>query len=339
MTLAGCTSNEITDNKREPIVVGDQEIVLTSGLGNVTSIPDTRAVINSGLPTGGLDVTILRLDETGSTPAFPAWNTVGTVPAEIKSGHIDENTNQVAFNDGATPTPTLTHEYYQANGNKTRLQGWYPKANTVTAGVISWTIAGDNDIMLSNYKDGTKVSGDRFGSTKVLTFEHLLTQIVVKAYAVNAASLTAWGGIENISIKDFNPTCAVTLGNITTSATELTPVFSGSASGTNLPIIKKSTNDQTAIVYDATKGLEYDTTNDPTKATPCGYVMFQPGAANTVTLVIKTKKGGTIEKTLTAALVRGTAYNVVLKFTSEEIVPEVAITDWIISPTDIEVEL
>lgn len=338
IALAGCASNEITDNQREPVIVGDQEIVLTSGVGTVSST-NTRAVINSTLPTGGLDVKILRLDVTGETSTFPDWNTAGTVPTDVKSAHVDATTQQVAFNDGATPTPVETHEYYQANGNKTRLQGWYPNDGALAAGKITWTIKGDNDIMISNYQDGSKTSGDRFGENKVLTFEHLLTQIKVKAYAENAAALAAWGGIEHISIKDFNPTCEVTLGDITTSAAEeLTTTFSGKKAGTNLYIIPKSTDDQTVIAYDAAKGLEYDTTGDKGEATPCGYAMFQPGAASAVTLAIKTKKGGTIDKTLTVELKHGTAYNVTLKFTSTEIVPEVAITNWL-PGDDIDVEL
>lgn len=333
IALASCTSSDLTGEQREPVIVGDQEIVLSSGVGE-QPVADSRAVIDATLPTAGLDVAVIRLDETGTgaSKAFPAWNTV-TTAADVLSAHVDATNGQVAFNDGAAPTPAAKPQYYQANGNQTRLQGFYPKNGTVTAGVIEWTIDGSNDIMVSNYADGDKTA--KFGSSKKLTFEHLLTQIVVKAYGTNKAALDAWGGIDYIALKDQNLTCKYTLANGAVG----NAVFSGKTGTSHLNIQKLKTDDSTLSPdYDPTDGLAYDYTNDPTKATVCGYAMFEPAAANTLTLIISTKTGGTIEKTLTQKLDKGFAYNVILKFTSTEIVPEVAIAAWK-TGADIEVEM
>lgn len=325
IALASCTSSDLTGEEREPVVVGDQEIVLSSGVGNLPSVdtPNSRAVINTALPTAGLDVAIIRLDETGSPKAFPAWNTVATA-TDVLPAHVDATTKQVKFlkADGVTEDK----QYYQANGNKTRLQGFYPKNGTVTAGVIEWTINGSSDIMVSNYADGDKT--DKFGSSKVLTFEHLLTQIVVEAYAVNQDALDAWGNIKNISVKDQNLTCKYTLTN---GSTVGSAAFSGKTGSSHLDIIKKKIDD-TVLSPDYASdgsGLAYDINNDRTKATMCGYAMFEPAAtASSAILIIETATGGTINKSIPNVLNKGYAYNVVLKFTATEIIPEVAIKQW-----------
>lgn len=321
IALASCTSSDLTGEQREPVIVGDQEIVLSSGVGE-QPVADTRAVINTTLPTGGLDVAIIRLDETGDPKAFPAWATVAA--AKILSAHVDATTGQVAFNNGVAPTPAANPQYYQANGNQTRLQGFYPKDGTVAAGVITWTIDGAKDIMVSNYADGNKVA--KFGSAKKLTFEHLLTQIVVKAYAINEASFNNWGKIKNISLKSQNLTCKYTLadGAVGTAA------FSGKSDVSHLPIQKKKVDD-TSLSPDYAgdnSGLAYDYSNTKANATLCGYAMFEPAAANSAILIIETATGGTIEKTIAEELKKGYAYNVTLKFTSTEIIPEVAISAW-----------
>lgn len=326
IALASCTSNDLTGEQREPVVVGDQEIVLSSGIGNLPLVdtPNSRAVINTALPTGGLDVAIIRLDETGDPKAFPLWNTVAT-STDVLSAHVDATTKQVAFNDGATPTPAANPQYYQANGNKTRLQGFYPKDGTVSAGVIEWTIDGAKDIMVSNYADGDKT--DKFGSSKTLTFQHLLTQIIVEAYATDQDALDAWGNILKISIKDQNLTCKYTLadGAVGNGA------FSGKTGTSHLEIRKKKIDDSPLSPDYAAdgSGLAYDVNNDRTKATMCGYAMFEPATtANSAILIIETATGGTINKPIPEVLEKGYAYNVVLKFTATEIIPEVAISQW-----------
>lgn len=332
IALAGCTSSDLTGDQREPVIVGDQEIVLSSGVGE-QPVADSRAVINNALPTAGLDVAIIRLDETGDPKAFPAWNTV-TTANDVLSAHVDATSKQVAFNDGATP-PVAKPQYYLANGNQTRLQGFHPKDGTVAAGVITWTIDGSNDIMVSNYADGDKTA--KFGSSKMLTFEHLLTQIIVKAYGTSEGALDNWGNIKKISIKNQNLTCKYTLAD---GATVGTAAFSGKTGTSHLPIIMKKTDD-TSLSPDYAadgSGLAFDYNNDKTKATVCGYAMFEPAAANTVTLIIETAEGGTIEKPITQKLEKGYAYNVILKFTTTDIVPEVAISAWK-TGSDIEVEL
>lgn len=327
MLLAGCTSGDLNEG-REPVITGDQEIQLSTGVGNLPT--HTRAVINSTLPTAGLDVSILRLDATGTpTATFPAWNTVTS--AAVKSAHVDATNGQVAFKNGTT----TTHEYYQANGNKTRLQGWYPKDGAVAAGKITWTIDGAKDIMVSNYQDADKTN--KFGSGNKLQFEHMLTQMVVKAYATGKPAFDAWGGIKSVSVKEPNLTCEVTLADAAiTSAT-----FKGKTTNTHLPIIKKNMDD-TALSpdYDPTKGLAYDYTNNKTNATLCGYAMFAPASAAGITLIIETATGGIIEKAIAQEFKAGFAYNVTLKLTSTEIVPVVAISEWkTTADSNVDVEL
>lgn len=324
IALASCTASDVTGEKREPVIVGDQEIVLTSGIGE-QPVKETRAVINNTL-AADLDVAIIRLDETGDPKSIPVWTDV--TPNDVLAATVGKTSKVVTFKKSMTEPDTIA-QYYQANGDKTRLLGFYPREGQVASGVITWEIDGAKDIMVSNSQDGDKTA--KFGASKQLTFEHLLTQIVVKAYADSVTSFNNWGKIKKVSLKDQNLICKYTLKN---------NAADGSIGGTTafdmkdgakkyLEIIKKNTNDSILKPNDyGADGLEYYYGKDTSKATVCGYAMFQPAAANSLTLVIETAKGGTIEKTLTQELKQGYAYNVVLKFTSQEIIPVVAISEW-----------
>lgn len=323
IALASCTSSDVTGEKREPVIVGDQEIVLTSGIGE-QPLKETRAVINQTLEAD-LDVAIIRLDKTGDPKVFPEWTAV-TVD-DVLAATVSKTSKVVIFKKSATENDTVA-QYYQANGEDTRLQGFYPRDGQVASGVIEWTINGAKDIMVSNHQEGNKTS--KFGPKKQLTFEHLLTQIVVKAYADSVTSFNNWGKIVKVSLKEQNLTCKYTLANNKDDGSiGGTTAFSGKTGTSHLEIIKKNTNDSILKPnYEEKEGLTYYYGKDSSKATICGYAMFEPAAAKSLTLIIETAKGGTIEKTLDEELKAGFAYNVVLKFTSQEIKAEVAIAEW-----------
>ena len=127
--------------------------------------PATKAVldgmINSGFGTD-LDVAFARAD-AGDEGSYTTYQTTAL--------------NGTA----ATASKTLSFspaEYYLANGNKTKLIGWYPRRSGVTftqgtKAVDFGTIDGKTDIMATPLKEG-----DKNTNIASLAFSHLLPKSV-----------------------------------------------------------------------------------------------------------------------------------------------------------------
>lgn len=94
-----------------------------------------------------------------------------------------------------TFTPT---QYYQVNGLKTKMVGWYPQATTQSVfgqTALIWNTDGSQDIMIA-----TKVEGNNKTETINFDFKHALAQIQFKAYAESAVAQSQWGEITSIKI-------------------------------------------------------------------------------------------------------------------------------------------
>ena len=357
---AGCTS--VSTEQVHPVGPVDEqvEIVLNAGIPfavasdapqSGAAAPETRAIVNA--EHGALDISILRLDAEDATPSYPEYKTGTVLSATLAESSADNLTSAITF------TPT---QYYQANGCKTKLLGWYPQTGSFssTDGSVSFTIDGESDIMLSNEQEGSKTNGERFGGNmlapdetapdtekdkaKTLEFKHLLTQIKVSAYAIDDAAQTAWGPLYGITLKDQGgKTCKVTFPS--TDGSNVT--FSSSTPSSNLDLVKKNPAENDAVIKGADATNEYDEDNgltipvgtDSTNATPCGYAMFQPmnDSGDKLTLLVTT--ANVTDWPVDIALptntsggngfLKGTAYTIVLKFTAKDILPSGQITDWV----------
>ena len=364
---AGCTS--VSTEQVHPVGPVDEqvEIVLNAGIPfavasdasqSGAAAPETRAIVNA--EHEALPISILRLDATDDntpTPSYPDYKTGTVLSATLAAATSGSPTSAITF---------TTTQYYQANGCKTKLLGWHPQTDdskvtfSSADGSVSFTIDGESDVMLSNEQEGSKTNGDRFGgnmvtpdetdpdtatdASKVLKFEHQLTQIKVSAYAFDAAAQTAWGQLYSITLKDQGgKTCKVTFPN--TDGSNVT--FSSSTPSSNLDLVKKNPAENDAVIKGADATNEYDEDNgltipvgtDSTNATPCGYAMFQPmnDSGDKLTLLVTT--ANVTDWPVDIALptntsggngfLKGTAYTIVLKFTAKDIHPSGQITDWV----------
>ena len=89
-------------------------------------------------------------------------------------------------------------QYYQNNGLKTKMVGWYPKATTQSVfgqTALIWNTDGSQDIMIA-----TKVEGNNKTESINFDFKHTLAQIQFKAYAESAVAQSQWGKITSIKI-------------------------------------------------------------------------------------------------------------------------------------------
>jgi hypothetical protein len=273
-------------------------------------------IIDAGYATA-LPVNFVRLDQNVSTGSYPAYTTFSSALPATRAGGTGNTV--VSFDSGS-------EQYYlvRETNNKSKLLGWYPRVNgttvTMASGVLTFTLDGSTDVMLSNEVEAYKTTGNQFSDTgKEFTFSHQLTQFRVNAYAADAASITSWGTVTDIKILSQLPTCAITLPS--------TVAFSGTAA--DLSLEKKLVATNAAITYPVTLGLT---------SAECGYTMVPPVASTTtVNLQVTTSNGGTRNVPLTLqAYDKGKAYVVTLKFSVTSITAKAQIAAWTAVPmTDI----
>ncbi|GGK07508.1 fimbrillin family protein [Parabacteroides faecis] len=172
--LGDCTNTE------EPVTDGTGEAIeVNAGIAEAT-----RAVISGGY-TNDLEVSFARLDNPGTTGA--QWNTPS----------ID------AVRTGGTGNTVLTFEpeqTYLPEEGESVLIGYYPRwvLNSGTANPVSvtYTIAGEEDIMATGVQTGSLVN-----KFETFTFSHLLTQLQFKCTGSTGA-IAKWTAITSIKVKN-----------------------------------------------------------------------------------------------------------------------------------------
>lgn len=308
--LAACSADAPTEVIEDD---GRVEIRVNSSISSSVE-PATRAVlegmINSSFGTD-LDVAFARADadDEGNYTAYQADALAGSVAS----------TKVLSFSPA---------EYYLANGNKTKLIGWYPRRDGVTftqgTKVVSFgVIDGKTDIMATPLKEGNKAT-----QIQSLAFSHLLTQISVKVYAPDEDTRDLWGNVTSIRISGKKQNCEFTLPDVTaTDGTAIsTPTFTGTD---DLDLVATQPGaSPTAITYPLAMGV--GATADA--AVVAGYAMFAPQATGNIELQIEMAAGGLQKKQIDApadgGFKAGTSYAITLKFTSAGIAPEVSVADW-----------
>ncbi|MDD2425915.1 MAG: fimbrillin family protein [Bacteroidales bacterium] len=291
ITIASCTKSNPEENL-VPINFG-------SGL-----LVSTKAPITSG-ETGLVEaqltgVQILRAADGSSA----VWDTVSSV----------RTTATIDTDGDVTPAST---QYYNADGTKAWLMGYYPAATSLAANKASWTIDGDQDIIVAPSTDaGTK--NDNPLPTVALAFKLKLTQVQFKVKAQDAAAIDFWGTLTYIKVNAATK-LQLTLSNNTSAASALAAA---------------SEPDATDLT---TKGVTFPVTFE-THATnyDAGYLMVLPTVLGAVK--VKTSKG--TEQTISVsglegdtegvpnALVAGKAYEITLTFTATGITMTATVTAW-----------
>lgn len=347
---AGCSDSEPVG----PEADGQVEIVLNADFSGAVSgevasqnvRPGTRAVYNP--VHAELEMNFARID----MDAAGAYPTDGyATSARLLNATLAECTANQGTDDDPDYFTAITFdpkEYYLVGRdntkNKSRLIGWYPRATPVS-GVVKIAVDGETDIMVSNEVEGNKVA-----PCGKVSFQHVLTQLKVNAYALDEAAKTKWGAIESIGLKTaddgsqgkFHEHCVITLPAAVTVGTPATATVSKEDGTTTGPALAMKdieddsdlhTTDDTAagglVLPLATLGTDLNI--EKTNARPCGYAMFTPFAANEqITLEVVTTNGGTQEVLVDwkDGYEAGKAYTLTLRFTVSDIDLKGEITAW-----------
>ena len=295
MSLLGATILEGgCSNMEEPVTDGAAEAIeVNAGIAEAT-----RAVIGGGY-TNDLEVSFARLDNPGTVGA--AWTSIDAVRT------------------GGTGNTALTFEpeqTYLAEEGESVLIGYYPRkelSGTTNPASVTYTITGDEDIMVTGVQTGSLV--DKF---ETFTFSHLLTQLQFKCVG-SAGAISKWTAVASIKVKNVATGLKLSLDK---------------TSGAKLTIT--GTTDQTLTVKNCPSTISaLDAETSPT-----GYLMLYPTTnMGTVSAPISLEVKGTYDgnaKTLNVTVSNigegvkaGYSHLITLTFTEDgKIAVESGIAPW-----------
>lgn len=356
LLAAGCS-----DSERAPFVANDVdvEIVPSSGLNVVSTRGD--GVVDPELQTPATAVTAIRIDQSITTGAYPTDYTDTDLVSGLLNGTLSGNTTGADYDDTnpAAKIVFANKEYFLPGEKKTKIVAVYPQVDGTTitwdasTGKITYPIDGSTDIMSTGLSEGYKYQDSADGyKTKcnqpALTFGHLLTQIYVRAYAVDADARDAWGAINSVTLTGSRPTvCSVILpATISTAATDATSVEYTDTDDVEWILTEKDGTSPSVMVADGDVPTQAEIDDDSKEHVSFGYCMFAP-VATAATLPLTIESQVTSGSAVTTPIVipemayeAGKVYTITLKLTATEIIPQtVTIREWVEGDAIDEVEI
>lgn len=195
----------------------------------------------------------------------------------------DNGTTNVGFN--------TTPAYYPADGSTIYLCGLYPadenwKSITTTA---DYTFDGKTDLMAAAQLSSTKTTAQG-GTHPKMTFNHLLTKLVVKVVAADQAAIDSWGNVTGIVLSQAGGAKAYTKATVTLAAGTAATATAFSLTADSFPFYT-----MTGDVYNDTAFAD-QTLALTTLAANAAYSLVAPITANAADaanfkIKVSTKKG------------------------------------------------
>ena len=185
----------------------------------------TKAVVDGSQP---LTLSFVRADEPSAGGIYGSYGAEFTGKRAARAGIAALDFDPV--------------QYYQEEGLKTKITGWYPGGAAaagsgegfydISAGTVSWTIDGDQDILTAYVQEGSSTA-----QMSHFVFTHRLSQIQFWLYAENSRVAALWGAVQSITVLDQPAQCTLDLPDPATAATAASFTATGSADFTvrNLP--------------------------------------------------------------------------------------------------------
>lgn len=328
LALAGCTQNEVTDTP----VNGQVELKLKSSA--LTIDGSTRAPFEGEGGTAGNPLVTKVLVKEQANDYTGLYNTAD---------------DKITFTDGTQTGFTTTKYYYPSDGAGLDICGLYPYAATGTA-AGQWNVAaaqadfvfdGSQDVMAAAQVTANKALAQA-GNYPALAFSHLLTKLVVKVKAENAAAITAWGNVTKIELVKAkgsapNSKATVTLASGTAAratafATSLNPfpfyAVTGGTTYTNTAFTAQAlalTVDPTVVAYSLVAPILADGSSTAGSADFELRVYTEKGDATGVNVPV-----GLLTNALAtyAGETQGKAFEITLTFKSTEIKALATVSPW-----------
>lgn len=251
---------------------------------------------------------------------------------------VDEANNNGFMNFTAASTKTsfclnngtITPKSFPRGVDSVYLVGLYPAEtwtkNTDTS--ASFNFNGSNDIMFA--PEATTVKG---GAVGTLAFGHKMTKINIQLRAVDDASITRWGEIENIALTGVGAAAAEPNTTVEVVFADGAATFSNAAA--SLACYGTDGTDYTDKAYAGTTAL---TTTPTTVAyTICQPVDATDGATDEYTLTVTSSTKGDVPVSFSLTSntddeftgnTAGYAFTVTLSFSAVEIQAQATVTPW-----------
>lgn len=322
LLFASCESEANKDDgkpQESPVEIVVQRITVATNakVRGEGAIKDE--MIGSRLPV--LPVSFLRLDET--EPGYPADYSGTTTVKSATISRVDTNPADIYNTMSFTPS-----EYYLSGGKNTKLWGWHPATaawDETECKLDFGELDGSTDVMVTDF-----IVGNNQVPVYNITFRHLLTQIIIKAYADNDVT-NEWGGIQSISIENKKQLCSVKHNTGTTNDPDVIIEFDAPTG--DMELVKKNPTDHSDIlvgseIYGEDNPLVLPVTKN--EAVVCGYAMVAPNTLATDNLVlhIVTEKVGARTVTIQRTFLAGDAYTLTLSLKKTSIGVTVAVNKW-----------
>ena len=195
LALSGCSRPE---HISEDVVTG-LPVQLSGVIADATR---SDGVVSGTEPDKALSMHIFRADQN-TTPAWTANYVNGAITGTMAQGEGTIALNPAQF-------------YLPRSDRSSRFIGVYPTGTPDIANKkVTYTLDGAMDVMCSNFAEGSKGTSGEIS----MTFEHLLTQIVVKvknggnSEDEKAAIPSSWGNVTSIKVKGRATAVVLTLPN------------------------------------------------------------------------------------------------------------------------------
>lgn len=276
--LGACSKSPLGPHDGDPVEIAP-EVRIPSGVvvregtpvrsgsrtGEARSGDRARAVAD---PTQPMTLYFARADQTASG-TWGAWASKA-LKATRPAG------------DGAQRLTFIPSQYYNNDGRKARLLGWYPGGAAAeddaegsgyfdgAAGTVSWTLDGSQDILIASPQEGSMND-----PMPALAFKHALAQVQLYVYTEEASAADQYGEVQAIQVTGQRERATLTLQTVTDDAVPI--VFSGNADAVfttkNVTAQKPPVGKQNAIAV-----------GDP--------VMIEPQSACRLQLTVQSEFGG-----------------------------------------------
>lgn len=241
-----------------------------------TGVVLTRGVIDSDvnhIPQQDMDdIQVIRGTDGGTQEGFNAATTIAS-SASVAKG---------------TGTMVLAErQYFDTDRKNAHFMAFYPKHTDYVPGLVSWTIDGTKDIMVTKpvtavYQGGREVT---------FAFEHQLAQVVLKLVAENKQVADLYGNLKSATI-NVPTQLQMTISNDgETTLTEITdPVNKADLNFGAMELKTDTTTSQGLMIYPDATGLTAITLefeNRKAKSYPISGATLQAGYKTVIAATVK----------------------------------------------------
>lgn len=179
--VAGCSREKVEQTPAKEII----PIVIANDVGVESDVQrESRA------PLDGSQVTtlyFLRADQDAN-------GTYGAYGRDIIEGSIPAGS-------GARTITFNPKQYYQLNGKKSKMIGFYHRPTEIYETYVNWDMAGMEDIMTATVQEGSQTS-----AMPAFTFKHKTAQLQFWVYADSKNTSDYWGPMSQLSVRNQSGT-------------------------------------------------------------------------------------------------------------------------------------